>query len=76
MHLVNGAQFLNTTFLFLLVGATAVPVLLTVLFPLTMIYASVKSHKLDLSIAVLNLIFLFGEYAPIISSFISIQFLF
>ena len=40
MQLVNGAQFLNITFLFLLVGAAAIPVLLTVIFLLTGIYAS------------------------------------
>ena len=40
MQLVNGPQFLNITFSFLLVGAAAVPVLLTVIFHLTSIYAS------------------------------------
>ena len=40
IQLVNGAQFLNITFLFLLVGAAAVPVLLTDIFPLRSIYAS------------------------------------
>ena len=39
MQLVNGPQFLNITFAFLLVGAAAVPVLLTVTFPLKSIYA-------------------------------------
>ena len=40
MQLVNGAQFLNITFLFLLVGAGSVPVLSTDIFPLASIYAS------------------------------------
>ena len=71
MQLVNGAQFtqfFNITFLFVLFAAAPAPaVLLTDIFPLTSIYAS---HKLDFSIAVLNLICLLGEYAPVISSFI------
>ena len=40
MQLVNGAKILNITFLFLLFGAAAVPVLLTVIVPLTSIYKS------------------------------------
>ena len=42
MQLVNGAQFLNTTFLLVLFAAAApsVAALLTVIFPLTSIYAS------------------------------------
>ena len=41
MHLVNGAQFLNITFLLVLfASAPAASVLLTVIFPLTSIYAS------------------------------------
>ena len=40
LQLVNGAQFLNITLLFLLVGAAAVPVLLTYIFPLKSIYVS------------------------------------
>ena len=40
MQLLDGAQFLNITFLFILFGAAAVPVLLTDIFPLTSIYAS------------------------------------
>ena len=54
---VSGGQFLNITFLLVLVAAApAAAVLLTVIFPLTSIYASLESHKLDLSIAFLNLI--------------------
>ena len=75
MQLGNEARFLNITFIFLLVGAAAVPVLLTDIFPITSIYASLQSHKLDLSIAVLNLIYLLGEYAPLMLSFISTRFL-
>ena len=40
MHLINGTQFLNSTFIFLLFGAASVPVLLTVIVPLTIMYAS------------------------------------
>ena len=41
MQLVNAAQFLNITFLLvLLAAAPAAAVLLTVIFPLTSIYAS------------------------------------
>ena len=40
MQLVNGAQFLNITFLLLFASALAAPVLLTVIFPLTSIYPS------------------------------------
>ena len=41
MKLVNGAQFLHTTFLLVLfASAPAVAVLLTVIVPLTKIYAS------------------------------------
>ena len=56
MQLINGALFLNATalFLFALFG------LVTVISPFTTIYASLKSHKSDLSIDVLILISLFG----------------
>ena len=37
-------------------------VFVRVIVPLTTIYASLKSHKFDLSIDVLNLIFLLGLY--------------
>ena len=65
-------------YLFLSILFAAAPtaaVLLTDIFPLTSIYASLQSHKLDLSIAVLNLICLLGEYAPPMSSFVSTKFL-
>ena len=46
MHLVNGVQFLNITFLLVLFAAPpSAAVLLTVIFLLTSIYAS---HNLDL----------------------------
>ena len=72
IRLVNGAQFLNVTPLFLssscLAEASPAPVI--VIVPLTSMYASAKSHKLDLSIAVLNLISL-PVYVLLDSSFIS-----
>ena len=40
MQLVDIDQFLNITFLFLLFGAAPVPVLLTVIVPLTNMYES------------------------------------
>ena len=41
MHLVNGGQFLNITFLFvLLAAAPSAAISLTDIFPLTSIYAS------------------------------------
>ena len=50
-----GHNFLNITFLLVLFAAApAAEVLLTVTFPLTSIYASLKSHKQDLSTDVLN----------------------
>ena len=76
MQLVNGAQFLNITFLPMLFAAAPAPALLLMaIFPSASIYASLKSHKLDLRIAVLNLIYLLREYAPLMSSFISTQLL-
>ena len=56
MQSVNGAQFLNITFLFLLLETAAVPVFGTAAVPLTSIYASQYSYQLDLNIEVLNLI--------------------
>ena len=40
MQLVNGAQFLNITFLLLLFAAAPAAALLTVIFPLASIYES------------------------------------
>ena len=45
MQIVNGAQFLNITFLLVLFApASAAAVLLTVIVPLTRIYASSHNH--------------------------------
>ena len=76
MQLVNGAQFLNITFLLVLFAAAAVTaVLLTVIFPLTSIYVSLQSRKLDLSIVVLSLTCLSEEYSTLTLSRISTQIL-
>ena len=56
MQSVNDAQFLNTTSLFLLFGATTLLVFGTAIVPLTVVYASLKPHKLDFPIQVLTLI--------------------
>ena len=60
MQLVNGALFLNAKDLFLM-SIKLLPSVF-VIVPLTTIYASLKSHKSDLSIDVLNLICLLGLY--------------
>ena len=39
MQLIDGAQFLHITFLFILSGASAVPVFGTVIVPLTCMHA-------------------------------------
>ena len=50
MNLVNDVQFLNITF-FLLASLRAGAIIrTTVIVPLTTIYASLQSHKLDLNI--------------------------
>ena len=56
MQLVNKTQFLNITFFSLLFEAAVVPVYVTIKFPLTSMYVSLKSHKLKLHMKVLNLI--------------------
>ena len=57
MLLVNVAQFSNITFLLaLFAAAEATAVFGTVIVPLTSIYASLSSHKVDLNIMVLHLI--------------------
>ena len=76
MHLVNGAQFLNVAPLSLSstrLTAPSSPALVIVILPLTSMHASAQSHKLDLSIEVLNVISLL-VYVPLDSSFISTQF--
>ena len=51
MQSVNGAQFLNIAFLFvLLAAAPSAAVLLTVIFPLTSIYASLLSLNYTLAL--------------------------
>ena len=73
MHLVNGAQFLNTTLLFLsphCLAAALFPALVIVIVPLTNMYASAQPHKSDFSIIVLYLIYAL-VYVPLESSFIS-----
>ena len=47
----------------------------TVIVPFTTIYASLESHKSDLSTDVLNLNFLMAEYRPPDKSLTSIDFL-
>ena len=77
MHLVNDTQFLNFTLWFLssarLVGASS-PAPVIVIASLTSMHASEISHKIDLSIVVLNLISLPVVYPPLVSSFISTEF--
>ena len=80
MQLVNGAQFLNTTsiplpvylyyhYLYNMPATNAA----TVIVPLTSIYATLQSNKLDLNMEYLNLIWLFALYVPRFPSFISNQ---
>ena len=57
MELVNGAKFLDITFLLVLFAAAlAAYVSSTVAVPLKNMYASLQSHKLYFSIAILSLI--------------------
>ena len=63
MHLVNRAQFLNVTPLFLSsarLAAASSPAQVIVIFPFTSMHESAESHGFDLSIVVLNLISLFA----------------
>ena len=60
MQLVNGALFLKANFL----SYTSLFKFVTVIFPLTAIYASLKSHRSDLNINILNLIWLLVLYVP------------
>ena len=67
MQLVNGTQFLIAISLSLssaCLAAASSPAPVIVIFPLTRIYASLKSHKLGVSIVVLNLIWLLTLYFP------------
>ena len=77
MDLVNGAQFLNITPSFLSsarLAAALSPAPVIVIVPLVSIYASAWSHKLDLSIVLLNLISLPVPYDSFDSWVISTQF--
>ena len=60
MKLVNGALFLNAKDLFLMSIKPLSASFVRVIPPLATIYASLKPHKSDLSINVLNLICLLG----------------
>ena len=62
MQLVNGALFLNAKNLFLMSIIHLLFVFVRVISPFTTMYTSLKSHKSDLSIDVLNRICLFGLY--------------
>ena len=64
LQLVNGAQFLNTTFLSLLVEFTAGGTGAIDIVPLTSMYKLLQSHKLDCNLVVLNLIWLLVSYIP------------
>ena len=62
MQLVNGALFLNAKNLFLMSIIPLPFVFVRVIVPFTTIYASLKSHRSDVSIDVLSLICLVGLY--------------
>ena len=66
---VNGAQFLNITFLLLSPAPPA-----TDIVPLTSIYASLYSHKIDFNIVDFSLTCLLVFYVPRESSFILTKF--
>ena len=77
MQLVNGAQFLNMTYLLVLfTGAASAAMFGTIMVALASMYASLWSHKSDLVIEVLNLMSLLALYVSRDLSFISTQFLF
>ena len=59
---MNGALFLNAKRLFLMSIKPLPSVFVRGIVPLTTIYASLKSHKSDLSNYVLKIICLFGLY--------------
>ena len=67
LQLINGAQFLNITPLFLLSACLAVasaPAPVIVFLTLASIYVSPQSHKLDYNIVVLNVMSLLVVYTP------------
>ena len=61
MQEINGALFLNVQGLFFLSLLFARS---TEISPVTIIYTSPKSHEFNLSIDVLNLIYLLALYVP------------
>ena len=62
MQVVNGALFLKIyTHIFIIMSYALLSGFVTLIVPLTTIYASLKSHKSALSIDVLNLICLLGK---------------
>ena len=60
IQLVNGALFLNAKNLHLRSIKSPFATFVRVIYPFTTIYATLKSHKSDLSSGVLNLNGLFG----------------
>ena len=60
MQEINGALFFKITCL--LISSLSLSSALTVTFPLTTIYISLKSHRTDLNVDVLNLICLLVFY--------------
>ena len=62
MQLANGALFLNDKNLFLMSIKPLPSVFARVIVPFTTIHASLKSHRSDFSIDVLDLICLLGLY--------------
>ena len=75
MKPVKDRQFLNITYLSSLFGATAATAMFeTVIAPLTSMYASLKLHKLDFNIEVLNLFWLLLLYVLCVPSIIFTHF--
>ena len=75
MKPVKDRQFLNITYLSSLFGATAATAMFeTVIATLTSMYASLKLHKLDFNIEVLNLFWLLLLYVLCVPSIIFTHF--
>ena len=62
MQLINGTLFLNVTARFIYLFIFALSGSVTVIFPFTTIYASLRSHKSGLGIDILILISLLTSY--------------
>ena len=62
MQLVNGPMLLNAKNLFLMSIKSLLFIFVRVIVPFTTIYVSLKSHRSDRSIDVLNLICLLALY--------------